>query len=110
MYRLNLPLGGVALVLDDKMVNLVRYHDVIRASLKACKNSVERSSVRAHLNLVDSAISERLMMLFKSQYPTRRYIWGQIVPFSKMPDKFRRWRQPAFSALTSDADELGFSK
>lgn len=87
MSRKRLP-KEVTLVLDEKLVNLLRYHQLFEDELaKPQKKAIYVSSMLYEQSDIGRIIVERLAWLFSDQFPRSRFVWGAMKKQRKLPDK-----------------------
>jgi nucleoid-associated protein YejK len=84
--RRRLPVQPL-LLMDAKLVNLMRYHQMLVEELKKPqKKLLYVASMMGELSEVQSVIAERLAWLFNQQYPAKRFDWGKIKSNSTLSD------------------------
>ena len=78
----------VALVLDEKLINLLRYYQCFTDEMaKPQKNPIIISSMMGEMNLIEVMLVERLQWLFHDQFPRSKFIWGALKSNKKLPDR-----------------------
>lgn len=84
------------LLLDEKLVNLLRYYQLLfDESCKPQKKMIVLSSIMGEMGDVEEMIVERLQWLFNDQYPRAKFIWGAIKSNKKLPDRMPKTEQRA---------------
>ena len=87
MGRKRLP-GQVALVLDEKLINLLRYYQMFDDEMaKPQKKLIHVSSMMGEMSLIEAMIVERLRWLFHDRFPRSKFVWGAVKKFKTLPDK-----------------------
>lgn len=86
MSRKHLPAKPV-LELDEKLVNLLRYYQMFDDAMAKPMKPIELSSCMGEMSEISDMLVERLQWLFHDQYPRSKFIWGNVKPFRKLPDK-----------------------
>jgi len=95
MGRKRLP-GQVALVLDEKLINLLRYFQMFDDEMaKPQKNPIYVSSMLGEMSATEEMIVERLLWLFHKQFPRSKFIWGALKQNRSLPDKMPKTLQHA---------------
>jgi hypothetical protein len=95
MSRKRLP-KQPALVLDEKFVNMMRYHQLLEDELaKPQKKLIYVSSMMGAQSEVREMMIERLAWLFRTQFPHSKFIWGTVKKNSSLPDKMPKTLQRA---------------
>ena len=85
MSRKRLP-QKPTLVLDEKLVNLLRYYQLFDDETGKPMKPMELATAMREMNEIEELIVERLRWLFHDQYPRKKFLWGAIKPFKKLPD------------------------
>lgn len=87
MSRRHLP-KQPTLVLDEKLVNLLRYYQMFADEMaKPQKKLIYVSSMMGEMSAIEEMLVERLRWLFHNQYPRSKFIWGAMKSNKKLPDK-----------------------
>jgi hypothetical protein len=88
MSRKRLP-EQVALVLDEKMINLLRYYQMFDDEMAKPQKKL------IHVSEISDMLVERLQWLFHDQFPRSKFIWGAMKQNSSLPDKMPKTLQRA---------------
>jgi hypothetical protein len=92
--RLRLP-AQPPLLMDAKLVNLMRYHRMLTKELKKPRMSFLRfTSMMGELHEVQGVMAERFSWLFNKQYPVKRFDWGSLRKNSTLPDEMPEILRP----------------
>lgn len=86
MTRKRLPAKPV-LELDEKLVNLLRYYQMIDDELEKLQKPIYVSSMMDEIRAIEEMIVERLRWLFHDKYPRSKFIWGSMKPNKELPDR-----------------------
>lgn len=87
MSRKRLP-KEVTLVLDEKLINMLRYYQLLEDELaKPQKKAIYVSSMLGEQGDAGRILVERLAWLFSDQFPRSKFIWGAMKKHRKLPDR-----------------------
>lgn len=86
----------VVLVLDERLVNLLRYYQMFDDEMaKPQTNPIHVSSMMGEMSEISEMLVERLRWLFHDQFPRSKFIWGAMKQNSSLPDKMPKRLQYA---------------
>lgn len=93
----------VALVLDEKFVNLLKYHQLFAVELaKKQTNPLHLKSLIGEVSDIEAILMERLLWLFRSQFPRTKFNYGEVRRFKELPDKMPKRLQHAFNRYQTE--------
>ncbi len=83
-----------SLLLDEKLVNMLRAHRLFADALNKPQKPIHAYSLFAELSDIEQVIAERLAWHFAKQYPQEKFIWGAVKKGSTLPDEIPKDLQP----------------